>query len=426
MKKITFPKLDVELYEEILPNKMKVLVCPNPSADVVKAGVYVDIGSYNHTEKIQSTKTPNGLAYFLSKALERNSLGDMKDVFYQNDAIYSSYVSESYSYYSFKTSKDYLKNIDLLLGMVSNFEVTEKDVELARKEVVKEINNQTKDPEKAILNDLRQNLYIGSPIRNPITGTLDEIKSIHQNTLKKFFTQYYSVENMTLFVFGNVDPNTIGEHLASLKMLNRFGKNDVTPLKYEESYGSSKQTSQVKAVDTKKGTLLSFGIKFLPRQELYTAYKNEVFAMYEVLATYLFSEETKFVDEMKSKEIIDEVVNYGITEACEDTYLYVTYKTRNSSLLKRELYNYVSLWEKKFDKGLFNQITRRYHGRAIMSLGDINTLEENLIRVYANHIAYPNLIDMVKEIRVSDFKLFVKDLSTCPSSVVVYSSEDHR
>ena len=56
MKKITFPKLDVELYEEILPNKMKVLVCPNPSADVVKAGVYVDIGSYNHTEKIQSTK----------------------------------------------------------------------------------------------------------------------------------------------------------------------------------------------------------------------------------------------------------------------------------------------------------------------------------------------------------------------------------
>ena len=129
---------------------------------------------------------------------------------------------------------------------------------------------------------------------------------------------------------------------------------------------------------------------------------------------------------MKSKEIIDEVVNYGITEACEDTYLYVTYKTRNSSLLKRELYNYVSLWEKKFDKGLFSQITRRYHGRAIMSLGDINTLEENLIRVYANHIAYPNLIDMVKEIRVSDFKLFIKDLSTCPSSVVVYSSEDHR
>lgn len=431
MKKLPYPDYNLDFYEQYLPSKMKLLVVPNKEAKTIKLGVYVDIGSYTHTQKILNTKTMPGLAYFLSKALKHTEIGNLDDLFKQNDSQLEIFVDESYTYYQLTCFDDYVNNLELLLGMVSTFTIKENEVEETRKEVYQDYENYFKNPINSIKDDLRKALYIGSPLKDSKFGTLETIKSIHYNTLKKFYNQYYSVENMTLIVSGNVDPSAISKHLMSLKLTNRFKKEVSEPIVYQESYGSARQMYvnkdypitdvKVSSKEDSQTSLLALGIKMKPREELYNLYATDVFSYYEILPNYLFGRENKFIDKMYKQNLIEECVETSVNEGSEDCFVQATFLTKNPNQLKQELIDYISLLGKKgFDSKQFKYVLKSYIGQAVMNMGQMPSLIKSIVNTYANHMAYPTLVNQTKSIRKGTFAAFVKELEGLPYSIVIY------
>lgn len=60
-------------------------------------------------------------------------------------------------------------------------------------------------------------LYFSSPLKEEIIGTEKSLQSIHLSSVKKFYEQYYSVENLTFFAVGDFDPQEV------VKLLNKAG-----------------------------------------------------------------------------------------------------------------------------------------------------------------------------------------------------------
>lgn len=419
MRKIPFNATDTAIFEEILPSKMKVIVVPFEGADYVRCGVYVNCGSYSHNEKINQTKIPLGTANLLRLCLEETKIGNINELFEKFNAKYFSKIDPSYTYFGFEAYKEYQEALKYLLAMVSNLDFEETNVEKAKLKVLYDIEKEQRCPYLTIEDSLRKSLYLGSPIRDNNFGSADSLKSVHLNTLKKLFNQFYSVENMTLIVMGKVDPLEVSSIVTNVKMINRFTPAEVLPIHYTESYGTSAKTSDVvsKFANCK---LCAFGIKFLPRQELFTQYTGTLFAMYEILGEYLFGNESNFTSQLLESKVINKVISYKVIEASEDAYLEVIFDSDDYQTLKRELYDYMVTLEKKFDGGQFERAKEKVYFEGIKNLGSLLKYEEKILGAYANHIAYPTLLENVKAVKKATFRNFVENTVSMPNSFVSY------
>lgn len=129
---------------------------------------------------------------------------------------------------------------------------------------------------------LRESLYLSSPMREDPLSNIDEVKSIHYSTLKKFFNFKYTIKNMTLFVTGNVDPKELHNILASRKFIKPTYNFESTLLENKEEYGEvSRIDNNIQSeIDNDK---IGYGIKFVPRQELFEKFGDDIFICYEIL-----------------------------------------------------------------------------------------------------------------------------------------------
>lgn len=424
MKKIPYVDLNVDLFEEILPSKLKLLVIPNEDKQF-KIGLYVAKGSYNSSEKILNTKIFTAISKLLSMVLKNTPEGNIDDILLEKNAYLNVVCKESYTYYEITGyDENYEDYIDEILKMTTNFIQTEENVEKTKQLFYKEYEAYFNNPINAIIDDTKKCLYTDSLIKEGVYGNYDDIKSIHLNTLKKFFNQYYQINNMTLFISGHLDPVKVSSYLTRLKLLNTFKKEEETPIKQNEQYSSVKQTSLNKEVKGLESSLVSIGIKMMPRQELYEQYGADFVSFYEILGDFLFSRANPVIQSLLEKRVIKEVVDVSMYEASEDACLIAVFKTDYPSETKKAFYDYISDLEKKFDKKFFDSTITNYYGKSIMTIGDTNSFMLKLVDVYANHMAYPSLILATNNLKKKSFSKFVKDLSVQPNSVVVYKSND--
>ena len=423
MKKIPYPDLNVNLYEEILPNKLKLLVIPFKSK-ALRVGLYVSKGSYNTAEKIQNTKIFSCMAMLLSMVLKNTPYGNIDDILKSHLASLKTTVKESYTYYEiegYEPNFDFY--VDELLKMTTNFVATEEIVEKTKLNFYKNFDEYYKDPVNSIIDDTRRCLYQKSLIKEGVFGNYEDIKSVHLNTLKKFFNQYYQTSNMTLIVSGNVEPLQVSKYVASLKLLNNFKKETETLFKLDENYGTTNKSSLIKEFDNLKENLVSIGIKFLPRQELFNQFGSDLFSFYELLGEFLFGKNSKFVSEMRDKRIVEDVVRISLVEGSEDAYLVAVFKAFDIASLKKELYDYIFSLEKNVDKKYLDVVLKSYYGKNCQNIGNMDKFLLKTVDVYANHMAYPSLIMAIRKIKKGLFIQFLKNLASFPNSIVTYKKD---
>ena len=145
--------------------------------------------------------------------------GNAKDVFKKVGAELDSFINHSATVFYFNTKEDYKKPLDLLLTLVTNLSFKEEDVEIEKNKIFAEQKSIDTNLNKKMIKALRESLYLSSPMREDPLSNIDEVKSIHYSTLKKFFNFKYTIKNMTLFVTGNVDPKELHNILASRKFI---------------------------------------------------------------------------------------------------------------------------------------------------------------------------------------------------------------
>ena len=219
-----YPAVKETVYQTRLSNGLTVSLLPKKHFNEIYGVVTVRFGSvdtcFTLSEKgLQSY--PAGIAHFLEhKLFERENAEDIMESFTRLGADSNAFTSFTKTSYLFSTI-DYLsENLDLLEELVTVAHFTEESVEREREIIQQEREMYQDDPDSRLFFATLANLYPNTPLAADIVGSEKSINNIHLNDLKNNFTDFYKPVNMSLFLVGNFDVDTVEKYFSQKKLGN--------------------------------------------------------------------------------------------------------------------------------------------------------------------------------------------------------------
>jgi predicted Zn-dependent peptidase len=190
----------------ILPNGLRVLYLPKPSANTAQLSVAVEYGSNSEIE------AEAGSAHFLEHMLAGGS----------DKRIHQSRSIESYGgTLNFYTDREYTMSFidvlpeslpqasQVLSELLFDDSFDEKKFASERKIILNELAEVADDPTEQIDELLLKNLFKTHPIRRPIGGFPKTINKLGIGQLEAIHTAAYEPQNMILMLMGNLSDNQI-------------------------------------------------------------------------------------------------------------------------------------------------------------------------------------------------------------------------
>ena len=219
-----YPAVKETVYQTRLSNGLIVSLLPKKQFNEVYGVVTVRFGSvdtsFTLSEKgLQSY--PAGIAHFLEhKLFERENAEDIMESFTRLGADSNAFTSFTKTSYLFSTIDHLSENLDLLEELVTVAHFTEESVEREREIIQQEREMYQDDPDSRLFFATLANLYPNTPLAADIVGSEKSINNIQLNDLKNNFTAFYKPVNMSLFLVGNFDVDTVKNYFSQKKHRN--------------------------------------------------------------------------------------------------------------------------------------------------------------------------------------------------------------
>ena len=271
------------------------------------------------------------------------------------------------------------------------------------------------DPYTVLYEKAIYNSFIKHPIKMPVIGDIENVKSITKEDLYECYNTFYNPGNMFVVITGNVDPKETIELIKQNQEKKQFEKEEEIKIKtYEEPDKVDKKSEIIKMDINLPKLALSYKINYKNmnlnlRDAL--AYLSIIFDI-NLGATSIINEE------LKDENIITS--NIDFTFMYTDTHILVTIfgETDKIEKLSSKLENQINnleLTEEEFDRKKLN-IASSY----IFMSDNIFSMNE---KVMNNIIKYNEIkIDDIKYTKRLDYKKakqIIKDLDLKNKSIVI-------
>ena len=195
------------------PSGLDVLIWKMPGFSTVEALFGTNYGSVNTRfktgESEQFIEVPEGIAHFLEHKLFENEDCDVFDLYAETGANANAYTTFDHTAYTFSTSGDYKKPLEILLSFVQKPYFTQKTVDKEQGIIAQEIKMLEDSPERKCFFNLLKAMYKNHPIRVDIAGSVESISNINASLLYDCYNTFYNLHNMALSIAGNVDEDEI-------------------------------------------------------------------------------------------------------------------------------------------------------------------------------------------------------------------------
>lgn len=195
------------------PSGLDVLIWKMPGFSTVEALFGTKYGSVNTRfktgESEQFIEVPEGIAHFLEHKLFENEDCDVFDLYAETGVNANAYTTFDHTAYTFSTSGDYKKPLEILLSFVQKPYFTQKTVDKEQGIIAQEIKMLEDSPERKCFFNLLKAMYKNHPIRVDIAGTVESISNINASLLYDCYNTFYNLHNMALSIAGNVDEDEI-------------------------------------------------------------------------------------------------------------------------------------------------------------------------------------------------------------------------
>lgn len=197
------------------PSGLDIYVHPKHGYTSTYAIIGTDFGSINNKFKLKNeesyTVVPDGIAHYLEHKLFESQEGDAFKLFSKTGASANAYTSFEKTAYLFSCTQNFEKSLDILMDFVQSPYFTEENVEKERGIISQEIKMYEDSPGWKVLMNLLQSLYKNHPINIDLAGTVETISKITPELLYKCYNTFYNLNNMSLCIAGNVDPDKVFE-----------------------------------------------------------------------------------------------------------------------------------------------------------------------------------------------------------------------
>lgn len=214
------PALAVDLpsvtHESVLSNGLKVLLVEVPKAPVVSVQIWYKVGSRN--EVMGRAGLSHMLEHMMFKGTERYPKGTFSRLIRKNGGNDNAFTSQDYTAYFENLAADRVElaltlEADRMHGLVLN----EKEFQLEREVVKEERRLRTEDdPQSFLVETLFAQAFMIHPYHWPIIGWFSDLNAMTLEDLKTHYDTYYSPNNATLIVAGDIKAETL---LPTIKRL---------------------------------------------------------------------------------------------------------------------------------------------------------------------------------------------------------------
>lgn len=420
MKKTNIEKLKLEIYEEKLENGLEIYIIPKNNCNNIYATFSTKYGS-NIDEFVpinskKMKKFPLGIAHFLEhKMFEMEDGTDPFELYSNNGADANANTSNYKTTYLFSGPQYFKENLNYLLDYVQKPYFTDKNVEKEKGIIIQEIKMYQDDPYTVLYEKAIYNSFIKHPIKIPVIGDIENVKSITKEDLYECYNTFYNPSNMFVVVTGNVDPLETIELIKQNQEKKQFDKEQQIKIKtYEEPNKVEKKSEIIKMDINLPKLALSYKINYKDmgldlRDAL--AYLSIIFDI-NIGATSIINEQ------LKDEGIITS--NIDFTFMYTDTHILVTIfgETEKIEKLSSEIekqINNLEITEEEFDRKKLNTASSY-----IFMSDNIFSMNEKIMN---NIIKYNEIktddIKYTKKLNYKKAKEIIKELDLSNKSIVI-------
>ena len=307
MKKKTFNKLELNLYEETLENGFKIYVVPVPNV----ANSYVTLSTkYGSIERefvpYDGNKmicVPDGIAHFLEhKMFEQKNGVDPFTFFGERGADANANTTNFKTTYLFSGTKYLEENLNYLLDYVYNPYFTDENVEKEKGIIDQEMKMYEDDPYSVLYENLVYNTFVNHPIKIKVIGNHDSVYSITKEDLYTCYNTFYQPNNMILAIAGCFDVEKTFDLIKRNKIINsNTNNNPIKVYKIKEPLKVNKKEIQL---NIKNLILPKFVLSFKSETEVKNGIEKYKFSLcIDILLYILFGMSSQFRETMLEREL---------------------------------------------------------------------------------------------------------------------------
>jgi len=195
--------------EFILSNGLKVLVVESPKAPVVTVQIWYKVGSRN--EVMGRAGLSHMLEHMMFKGTPRHPKGAFSKTIRKNGGNDNAFTSQDYTAYFENLAADRVElALELESDRLRDLLLDQHEFQLEREVVKEERRLRTEDdPQAYLVEALFAQAFMVHPYHWPIIGWFPDLDAMSIEDLKHHYDTYYSPNNATLIVAGDVNAETL-------------------------------------------------------------------------------------------------------------------------------------------------------------------------------------------------------------------------
>ncbi|WP_455209410.1 M16 family metallopeptidase [Kaarinaea lacus] len=209
------------VHEFTLDNGMKILVKQDSRAPVVVSQVWYKAGS--SYEQNGTTGVAHVLEHMMFKGTQKYGPNEFSKIISENGGSENAFTGQDYTAYFQQLEKSRLPiAMELEADRMANLNLSAEEFAKEIQVVMEERRMRTDDkPTSKTYELFLATAYTNSPYHHPIIGWMDDLKNMTVEDAQKWYNDWYTPNNATLVVAGDVDPQQVlalaKEHYGKLE-----------------------------------------------------------------------------------------------------------------------------------------------------------------------------------------------------------------
>ena len=341
---------------------------------------------------------PDGIAHFLEHKLFANEDGtDSFERFSELGADANAYTSFNKTAYLFSATDNFYESLRELLSFVTHPYFTKENIASEIGIITEEIKMYDDSPSDRCFYGMLEGMYEHHSIRRNICGTADSIRQITPDLLYECYNSFYNLNNMGLFICGDVDEESILEICDELlpKSTPNF---DVLYPNENEKEAPQVYMPYVESKMQVAKPIFNIGIKDIDIP-LDGNERQKRDAVYSILDEMIFSRAGELYSSLFEQDLISPHLSYGYTTSPTSCYNSIAGEADNPKVVLDEILKYVEDLRKK---GLsyedFLRGKRVMYAEFVKSFDSTDNIANNLMSFTfdgAELLSYADIIESV-------------------------------
>lgn len=408
MKVIESLNIKEKAYIEKLENGMTVIIIPKNTTKKKYVIWGVNFGSIDNHFKVDGEEIyiPDGVAHFLEhKMFEQENGKNSLDTLMALGIDANAYTTSDHTAYLFECTDHFYEGLDELMNYVQNPYFTNENVEKEKGIIAQEIRMYDDDPGWQLYMGILDCLYKNNPIKVDIAGTVESISKITPEVLYKCYNTFYALDNMTLVICGDFEPEKLLEEVKK-----RLTKNK-TYEKIERIYPEKEKTINKKYVEKNMNVsmpIFAIGIKDVSKMDSEVVKKHIAI---EILLNMIIGKSSDLYKKMYNQGLLLEEpsIDYEFSE--EYAHIVISGQSNDSEevykMFKEEIENY-----KKNGLNIdhFERIKKKIYGDYVVEYNSVSEIARMFLTDHMKKISSFDYIEQYKVITKEYVEQVLKEI----------------